>query len=188
MDGAVFLFVAIARVEGFDRSTFVEELLQARLALVLGVLIGLIKPQGWPRKIGDDVAKPEFTDAGLAALDRGDDGNQTDGRIGQSLQRFTKPRGIVRAEFAGKWRVGDRGDVLFGPSPRRAAVGRLPDFAPNPVELLGVRHWPSWSRAANSSMATDISLRMPMASKPERIGGNSFSSLLRSSETAWPTW
>ena len=95
VDRAVLLFVAVARVEGSDRCAFVEDFLQARLALVLGVLVGLIEPEGGAREIWNDVAKPEFTHARLAALNGCDDGNQVDGWIGQSLEWFAQPGGVV---------------------------------------------------------------------------------------------
>ena len=57
LDRVVLALVAVdaGRHESSHRLALVEELLQARLGIIAGVLVGLVKPEGRPRKVGDDV-------------------------------------------------------------------------------------------------------------------------------------
>ena len=120
------------------------------------------------------MAKPEFAHARLARLNRRDDEHQADTWVDQGFEWFTDLRRVVRTKAAGNRRVGNRADVLFGPRPRRASIRRTPRLAPNADEI---RVHPACSTESTSSMALRHSSWMPVASRPERIGGSSFSNL-----------
>ena len=91
VDGGKPPFVAVGWVEGFHRLAFVKELLEPAFTLVLGIVIGLIEPQRWPRMVGDDVGKAEFPNAGFAALNGSDDAHDSNFWIHQRLHRLTHP-------------------------------------------------------------------------------------------------
>jgi hypothetical protein len=67
LDRVVLALVAMnaGRHQPCDRLALVEELLQARLGIIAGVLVSLIEPQGGPRQVGNDVAEREFWCRGL---------------------------------------------------------------------------------------------------------------------------
>ena len=67
LDRVVLALVAVdaGRHEPSHRLALVEELLQARLGIIAGVLIGLVEPKGRARKVGDDVTNRQLRCGGL---------------------------------------------------------------------------------------------------------------------------
>ena len=150
MDRRVPLLVPVAGKERLHRRAVLEELVQPRLRLILGVVVGLVEPQRRAGQVGDDVAEAEFADARLARLNRRDDEHQADAGVDQGFERLADLRRVVRAKAAGNRRIRNRADVLLGPGPRRAPIRRTPCLAPNTDELLV---HPACSTESTSSMA-----------------------------------
>ena len=96
LDRVVLALVAVnaGRHEPCDRLALIEELLQARLGIIAGILVGLIEPEGGPRQVGNDVAQRQLRGGGLRRLDGCDDRDQSNARIHQRFHDLANPRRV----------------------------------------------------------------------------------------------
>ncbi len=129
------LLVWVGGVEGADRLALVKELLQAALALVLGIFIGLVQPQGWAGEVRDNVAECDFRSRTFTALHRRDDRDKSNLGRHDSLHDFTNHGGVFNPEPARHGGVGNGADMLFSPRPHRGTVRRSPRFSPDAFKL-----------------------------------------------------
>ena len=98
VDGGVAQFVFVCRVQGFNRQAVVEEFSESPLGLIACVVVILVKPQGRPGEVRDDVAEGYFNGRGLGALHGGDDAHQPGARVDHFLHHVAQHRRVADAE------------------------------------------------------------------------------------------
>ena len=159
MDCAVALFILIFREQFLYWLAAFEEFLQAAFRFIFCVFVRLVEPKARAWKIGDYIAKRKLGACSLRALNGGDNRDEADFRVYDSLHNFANPRRIFAPERSWKRRIRNAFYVVFAPTPRLAAVGGCPSVFENIPKKL---HFVS-SQPQNCDSLKTISELNPIA-------------------------